>query len=259
MAETFLKIQGLHRHFFENRVLDGIDLEIERGKVTTIIGKSGMGKSVLLKSIAGIVEPDAGRIELDGRPIGVSRRKATAEEGVRFSYMFQGNALFDSLTAYENVAMPLRESGGLKRSEIDTKVRDLLEQLDLTDAAKRYPGELSGGMQKRVAFARALVIDPDLVLFDEPTTGLDPERKFGVFELIAEYREHYGFTAVLVSHDIPEVFKISDAVALLDRGKIRFFGEPAALEMSASPDVIEFLQRANVGHAKGSKMMETEV
>jgi len=243
MSEPFLKITGLKKHFGDAKVLDGIDLDIERGGVTTVVGKSGTGKSVLLKCIADIIQRDAGVIELEGKPIKQSRRRSK-QAGVTFSYMFQNNALFDSLTAMENVALPLLEAGQIKKSEIKDKVVDMLTQLDLAGSINRYPGELSGGMQKRVAFARALITDPELVLFDEPTTGLDPERKFGVFELISEYREKYGFTAILVSHDIPEVFDISDHVAWLDSGLVKFFGDPKELLESTQEDVVEFLNKA---------------
>lgn len=249
MSDAFLKIAGLKKHFADAKVLDGIDLDIERGRVTTVVGKSGMGKSVLLKCIADIIQRDAGSIELEGKPISQSRRLKQA--GVTFSYMFQNNALFDSLTALDNVALPLLEAGQIKKSEIRDKVVDMLTQLDLANSLDRYPGELSGGMQKRVAFARALITDPQLVLFDEPTTGLDPERKFGIFDLISEYREKYGFTAILVSHDIPEVFDISDHVAWLDSGKVRFFGDPKELLESKQEDVVEFLNKAKFSPTKG--------
>jgi phospholipid/cholesterol/gamma-HCH transport system ATP-binding protein len=229
MSESFLQIRGLKKHFGTKRVLDGINLDIARASVTTIIGKSGIGKSVFLKCIANLMTPDAGEILLDGVSIGSNRRGADGSKGFTFSYMFQNNALFDSLTAFENVALPLREAVGLPAEAVGKRVAELLEQLDLGEAGSRYPAELSGGMQKRVALARALVTNPEVVLFDEPTTGLDPERKFGVFDMIADYRERFGFTALLVSHDIPEVFEISDKVAWLDEGKIRFFGDPGEL------------------------------
>ncbi|CAI8300162.1 MAG: Glutamine transport ATP-binding protein GlnQ [Opitutia bacterium UBA7350] len=229
MAESFLQIRGLKKHFGTKRVLDGIDLEIARASVTTLIGKSGIGKSVFLKCIANLMTPDAGEVLLDGVAIGNNRRGADQSDGFTFSYMFQNNALFDSLTAHENVALPLREAVGMAAEAVDQRVEEILKQLDLGGAGSRYPAELSGGMQKRVALARALVTNPEVVLFDEPTTGLDPERKFGVFDMIADYRERFGFTALLVSHDIPEVFEISDKVAWLDEGKIRFFGDPSEL------------------------------
>jgi phospholipid/cholesterol/gamma-HCH transport system ATP-binding protein len=234
MSDSFLQIRGLKKHFGTKRVLDGIDLDIARASVTTIIGKSGIGKSVFLKCIANLIAPDGGEILLDGVAMGSNRRGADQTEGFSFSYMFQNNALFDSLTAFENVALPLREAVGLSATEVAARVNELLEQLDLAEAGSRYPAELSGGMQKRVALARALVTKPEVVLFDEPTTGLDPERKFGVFDMIADYRERFGFTALLVSHDIPEVFEISDKVAWLDDGKIRFFGDPSGLAADSS-------------------------
>ena len=231
-------------------MLDGIDLDVAAASVTTIIGKSGIGKSVLLKCIANLMAPDAGTIELDGQPISKSRRSSGGEEGVSFSYMFQNNALFDSLTAYENIALPLKEASRLGASEIDTRVTDMLTQLQLADASGSYPGELSGGMKKRVALGRALISKPQVVLFDEPTTGLDPERKYSVFEMIAEYREKFGFTAVLVSHDIPEVFEISDRVAWLDEGVIKFFGSPDELNEDVQSALSGFLDKANYGRKK---------
>jgi phospholipid/cholesterol/gamma-HCH transport system ATP-binding protein len=245
--DSFLKIRGLKKHFGDNRVLDGIDLDVEAASVTTIIGKSGIGKSVFLKCIANLLEPDAGSIELDGQGISKSRRRANSDEGVSFSYMFQNNALFDSLTAFENVALPLREASKLNKVEIQERVDEMLAHLELSDSADRYPGELSGGMKKRVALGRALITKPQVVLFDEPTTGLDPERKFSVFEMIADYRERFGFTALLVSHDIPEVFEISDRVAWLDEGRIKFFGKPEALNTDAQSALSSFLSKANYG------------
>jgi len=244
--EGNLSIRGLKKHFGEKKVLDGIDLDVADASVTTIIGKSGIGKSVLLKCISGLLAPDAGTIRIDGEAL-----KAGAGGGGSgahcFSYMFQNNALFDSLTAFENIALPLRETGDLKAGAIREQVEAMLEQVELSDAADRYPGELSGGMKKRVALARALITKPQIVLFDEPTTGLDPERKFGVFEMIADYRERFGFTALLVSHDIPEVFEISDKVAWLDEGIIKFFGRPDQLNEETESALAGFLNKANYG------------
>lgn len=245
--DSFLKIRGLKKYFGDKRVLDGIDLDVAAASVTTIIGKSGIGKSVLLKCIANLLQSDAGTIELDGQAILQSRRTAHSDTGVSFSYMFQNNALFDSLTAFENVALPLREASKLNKAEIQERVDDMLAHLELSDSADRYPGELSGGMKKRVALGRALITKPQVVLFDEPTTGLDPERKFSVFEMIADYRERFGFTALLVSHDIPEVFEISDRVAWLDEGRIKFFGKPEELNTDAQSALSGFLSKANYG------------
>ena len=245
MDATFLKINGLKKYFGNKRVLDGVDLEVPRSSVTAIIGKSGIGKSVLLKCIANLIVADAGTIELDGEKIAQSRRRSSQPKNVRFSYMFQNNALFDSMTAEENVSLPLWEASRLKRPEIRERVSEMLAHLELKDSAQRYPGELSGGMKKRVALARALITNPQVVLFDEPTTGLDPERKFGVFEMIAGYRSRFDFTALLVSHDIPEVFEISDRVAWLDEGKIRFYGKPSEIEAKAESGLADFMRKAN--------------
>jgi len=251
--DASLKIRGLKKHFGENRVLDGIDLDVAAAAVTTIIGKSGIGKSVLLKCIANLLLPDAGTIELNGQAISHSRRRSNSETGVSFSYMFQNNALFDSMTTFENVALPLREATKLKRAEIKDRVDAMLAHLELFDSANRFPGELSGGMKKRVALGRALITNPEVVLFDEPTTGLDPERKFSVFEMIADYRARFGFTALLVSHDIPEVFEISDQVAWLDEGRIKFFGKPDALNDDAQSALSGFLSKANFGRKQRSE------
>lgn len=241
-----LSIRGLKKHFGDNKVLDGLDLDVRADTVTTVIGKSGIGKSVLLKCIAHLLEPDAGTIELNGKPIGKAH-KPSKDGSLFFSYMFQNNALFDSLSAFDNIALPLRESTGLAKKEVGERVERMLEQVELTDAAGSYPGELSGGMKKRVALGRALITNPQVVLFDEPTTGLDPERKFSVFEMITDYRERFGFTALLVSHDIPEVFEISDQVAWLDEGVIKFFGHPEELDDETGSALAGFLDKANHG------------
>lgn len=226
-----LQLRGLSKAFGDNVVLDKIDLDIELGTHTTIIGKSGIGKSVLLKCVSGLLAPDSGSISIDGG----------GEGPPPCSYMFQQNALFDSMTVEENIALPLREKGKAKRKEIEQRVVDLLDQLELRPAAKQFPAEISGGMKKRVALARALITNPKVILFDEPTTGLDPMRKYSVFEMIRDYRKRFGFTVLMVSHDVPEVFEISDTVGWLDKGKILFWGTPADLMKNPPEDLIPFL------------------
>lgn len=218
MSASKLLIQKLSKGFGEQVVLDAIDLEIPLGKHTTLIGRSGIGKSVFLKCIAGLLTPDSGSLVLDnGDPV------------PHCSYLFQQNALFDSMTVFDNVALPVREKEKVTRNELKNRVTHMLEQLDLQDAASKYPAEISGGMQKRVALARGLITQPEIILFDEPTTGLDPERKFSVFDMIQSYREKFGFTVIMVSHDVPEVFEISDQVAWLHQGKIAYWGPPETL------------------------------
>ncbi len=198
---------------------------------TTVIGKSGTGKSVFLKCISKLLTPDSGSIQLSNSSADIPQ----------CAYMFQQNALFDSLTVFDNVALPLRETQRIGKAELSARVRELLGKLDLENAASKYPAEISGGMQKRVALARALITSPEIILFDEPTTGLDPERKFGVFDMIRNYRERFGFTVIMVSHDVPEVFGISHQIAWLDSGKIKYWGPPAALLESPPTELQGFL------------------
>ncbi len=241
MAEPFIQLRNIRKSFGDHVVLDGVDLSIYEGEITAIIGKSGGGKSVLLKHMIGLLKPDSGEILIKGKPL----REFTKEEWRRFkrslSYMFQSNALFDSMTVYENIALPLVERGGLSQAEIDERVMARMKQFELEDVTGKYPSQISGGMQKRVALARALVTDPKMILFDEPTTGLDPLRKNAVLNMIAHYQKAIGFTAVVVSHDIPDIFFISNRVAIIDNKKIPFQGTPIELEQSDSEIVWEFI------------------
>lgn len=244
-----INIHGLSKHFGQNVVLDGVDFQINSETITAIIGKSGTGKSVLMKLIAGIIKKTSGTIECvqileNGEVI------PTSLDEIRFSYMFQNNALFDSLTAFENVALPLVEADfSLSKSKVEEKVNHLLEQLDIIDSRNRYPGELSGGMNKRIAFARALVTEPKVVLFDEPTTGLDPERKFAVFDMIQKYKNQFGFSALLVSHDIPDVYEIVDSIAWLDQGKIQFSGKPESIDLISEISIREYLKTGRINQS----------
>jgi len=231
MSSEFLQLRGLSKAFGSQVVLDAIDLDIPLGTHTTVIGKSGIGKSVLLKCIANLLPSDAGSIRL-----------SDSDEGLpQCSYMFQQNALFDSLTVFENIALPLREKGKRSAKEIEIEVEGMLEKIDLEAAHDKYPAEISGGMQKRVALGRALITQPKVILFDEPTTGLDPQRKFAVFAMIQTYRKRFGFTALMVSHDVPEVFEISDQVAWLADGKIKFWGSPQELLTDTPNELVEFI------------------
>lgn len=242
MARPFLEIKGVKKAFNGRVVLDGLDLNVERGSVTTIMGKSGIGKSVLLKCIAGIHRHDAGTILLNGQAcIGPN----CGENSTRLSYLFQQNALFDSLTAADNVALPIIETTRISHREARRRVDRLFEQLDLGDVANKFPAEISGGMQKRVALARALITEPQLILFDEPTTGLDPQRKNSVFTMIADYRRRFDFTALMVSHDIPEALFVSDCVAWVDGGRVRFIGTPSDLELTSDPELLDFIHHRN--------------
>jgi phospholipid/cholesterol/gamma-HCH transport system ATP-binding protein len=242
MNPPLIQFKQVFKSFGENAVLRGIDLSIYQGEVTAVIGKSGIGKSVLLKHIIGLLEPDAGEILFQGQAIntlGSGERKALK---MKFSYMFQGTALFDSMNVYDNVALPLNEQHRVPHREIASRVRDMLERLDLSGIEDQYPSQLSGGMKKRVAMARALVTNPEIVLFDEPTTGLDPIRKNAAHSMIANYQKAFGFTGVMVSHDIPDVFYISQRIAMLDDGRIIFEGSPEQIQESREPVIRQFLQ-----------------
>lgn len=229
------------KSFGQKVVLDRASCAFYEGEIVTIIGKSGVGKSVFLKHIVGLLKPDAGEIKVRGVPFSkLDKDQFKAFRG-SISYMFQSNALFDSMTIYENIALPLLEKRRHTRNEIDEKVRSKVEQLELSDVLDKYPSQISGGMQKRVALARALVTEPKVVLFDEPTAGLDPLRKNAVFSMVHHYQKTFGFTGIIVSHDIPDVFYISDRVAILDSGKIIFEGSPMELEQSTDPTVKLFI------------------
>jgi phospholipid/cholesterol/gamma-HCH transport system ATP-binding protein len=237
-----IEFRGVTKRFGDRTILDGVNLKIFEGEVTTIIGLSGTGKSVTLKHIVGLLKPDEGEILYQGRPIHRMHRKEWEQYIGRVSYMFQNNALFDSMTVFENVALPLKRTTRLGRAEIARRVMARIEQTELTEVAHKYPSELSGGMQKRTALARALVTDPQVVLFDEPTTGQDPIRKNAILGMIAEYKRKLGFTAVLISHEIPDVFFISNRILALWDRKIVFEGPPEELDRFDHPFRREIIQ-----------------
>ncbi|HSB30009.1 MAG TPA: ATP-binding cassette domain-containing protein [Candidatus Sulfobium mesophilum] len=240
MEMSLIEFRGVAKRFNDKTVLDRADLKIYENQITTIIGKSGSGKSVLLKHIVGLISPDQGTILFRGKPVNEMSKKEWDRCRLQISYMFQNNALFDSMTVFENIALPLRQATDLKKTEIEKRVMSRLEQMELSEVIHEYPSELSGGMQKRAALARALVTDPAIVLFDEPTTGQDPIRKNAILSMIAHYRKQFGFTAVLVSHDIPDVFFISDQVLFLWEGKIAFHGTHEELSRFKHPIMQEF-------------------
>jgi len=241
MNEPLIQFENVYKSFDGNHVLRGVSLSVFQGEVTTIIGKSGVGKSVLLKHIIGLMEPDSGQILFNGEPMAAMKSGERRQLKQRFSYMFQGSALFDSMTVYENVALPLKEKTRLKESEIRKRVQNKMEALDLHDIDDKYPSQLSGGMNKRVALARALVTEPEIVLFDEPTTGLDPIRKNAVHGMISVYQKKFGFTGVIVSHEIPDIFYISQRVAMLEEGSIFIEGTPEDIQNSPTPVVQNFI------------------
>jgi phospholipid/cholesterol/gamma-HCH transport system ATP-binding protein len=237
-----IKVEGLTKVFGRQAVLRGLDLEVPTGSITIIIGRSGGGKSVLLKHLIGLMRPDAGRVLVDGAEITALRGRALDAVRRRYGVVFQGGALFDSMTCADNVAFPLREKLRLPAAEVAKRVEAGLTQVGLEGMGHKYPAEVSGGMRKRVAIARALVTEPEIVFFDEPTTGLDPVLVNTIHHLILDLHRKYRFTAVMVSHEIPEIFEIADTVAMLHEGRIAEVGPPAAIQASENRVVRQFIR-----------------
>ncbi len=237
-----IRVEELTKSFGRQHVLRALDLEVPTGSITVIIGRSGGGKSVLLKHLIGLLQPDAGRVLVDGAEITGLRGRALDAIRRRYGVVFQGGALFDSMTCAQNVAFPLREKLHLPRLEIAQRVEEALHQVGLEGMGAKNPAEVSGGMRKRVAIARALVTEPEIVFFDEPTTGLDPVLVNTIHHLILDLHRKYRFTAVMVSHEIPEIFEIADTVAMLHEGRIVEVGAPAAIQASQNRIVRQFIR-----------------
>ncbi len=236
-----IQIEDLYKSFNGNAVIKGIFLHISKGEVLALIGGSGKGKSVLLKHITGLIKPDKGRIIVDGKDIARLKTSELAQMRRRMGFLFQGGALFDSMSVYDNVAFPLREKTKMNELEIREKVMDSLAQVGLSGAENRFPSQISGGMIKRTAFARELVWHPEIMLFDEPTTGLDPIIGNSILKLIEELHNRYTFTGIIVTHEIPRVFDIVDRVAMLHDGIILAEGTPEMIVSSDDPIVRQFI------------------
>jgi len=239
-----IKIVNIHKSFDTNNVLRGFDLEIETGQTIAIIGRSGCGKSVLLKLIVGLLKPDSGYIEIDGKRIDKINEKELYEVRRRFGFLFQGAALFDSMTVEENIGLPIVENGNeLSSGKLKNKIAEMLEIVDLPGIEKKKPAELSGGMKKRVGLARALITNPDFILFDEPTTGLDPISSDNIDLLIKKISTTLNTTSIVVTHDMFTVKDVVDKVAMLHNGKIYFEGTPEELTQSKDVVIKNFINR----------------
>jgi phospholipid/cholesterol/gamma-HCH transport system ATP-binding protein len=237
-----IKVSGLRKSFHGQPVLRGVDLEVPDGSITIIIGRSGEGKSVFLKHLLGLLRPDSGRIEVDGVDVTGLRGRAMDEVRKRYGVVFQGGALFDSMTCRENVAFPLREKLRLSNAAIAKRTDAALDQVGLSGVGDKYPEEVSGGMRKRVAIARALATEPEIIFFDEPTTGLDPVLVNTIHHLILDLHRRFRFTALMVSHEIPEIFEIADRVGMLHEGRILEVGPPAMIQASQNAIVRQFIR-----------------
>lgn len=241
-------IRGLHKRFGSNQVLRGLDLEVPTGETIAIVGPSGTGKSVLLKIIAGFLQADKGEVVVDGRDIAKIRTSSERQEILkRMGVLFQNAALFDSLNLYENVAFPLRYHTKYGEREISQRVLAHLESVGLLGHELALPGEVSIGMRKRVGIARALSMQPDILLFDEPNTGLDPETGQGIYDLIKETQKRNRFTGIVISHEIPEVFQVCSRVAMMYGGVISDKGSVEEFLSSANPVTMQF----RVGEVNG--------
>lgn len=242
-----IAIQGLSKRFGEKIVLAQTDFLIERGETVVIIGRSGEGKSVLLKHIVRLLEPDAGRVWVDGIEVTALQRRELFELRKRFGMLFQGAALFDSMTIAENLGLGLREHTRMSEREIRDRARECLEMVGLSGAEDRLPSALSGGMRKRAGLARAIVMRPDYILYDEPTTGLDPITADAINDLIVKLQTGLRVTSIVVTHDMASAFKIADRIAMLHRGRIVYADTVAAVRATAHPAVRQFIE----GSAQG--------
>jgi phospholipid/cholesterol/gamma-HCH transport system ATP-binding protein len=239
-----IEIQNLHKSFNNNKVLQGVNLQIDTGETMVIIGRSGCGKSVLIKHIVGLLYPDAGHVKVEGKIVNEMNMKELYQLRTKFGFLFQGSALFDSMTVEENISLPLVESGKkYTLAELDKKVAEKLEMVGMSGAQKMKPAELSGGMKKRVALARALITDPDYIFYDEPTTGLDPIMSDSIDELIKELTEKLYSTSIVVTHDMYSVKNVANKVAMMHEGKIYFLGTPSELISSKDQTIKDFIQR----------------
>lgn len=237
-----IEIKNISKSFDGKPVLRDISLSIPEASSQVIIGTSGCGKTVLLRCIIGLIKPDAGSIYVNGQNIVQLPRKELYEVRKKFGMLFQGAALFDSMTVEENISLPLREHTCLSQREIDDKVAEKLELVGLPDTQKKKPAELSGGMKKRVGLARAIVMDPEFVLFDEPTTGLDPIRSDSINHLINETRNRLGITTIVVTHDMVSAQTVGDRAAMISEGRIIFDGDMKSLYQTSDPAVKQFIE-----------------
>jgi phospholipid/cholesterol/gamma-HCH transport system ATP-binding protein len=234
-------VRDLRRRFGRQEVLRGVNLECPRGEIMTIVGPSGCGKTVFLKHLNLLLRPDSGQILIEGADVTRLRSRALDLVREQFGMLFQAGALFDSMTVFDNIAFPLVEKTNLARGEIARRVNEILAQVGLEGMESKYPSEMSGGMQKRAALARALIRRPKILMLDEPTTGLDPTRTTSIHELVRHTQQQFGLTVVMVSHDVPQVFEISDRVAYMHQGKAELVGTVREVMASDNENFKRFL------------------
>lgn len=242
-----IEFRNVHKAFGQKRVLTGVDLAVERGEVMFIIGTSGVGKSVTIKHLVGLLRVDDGELWFDGERVDALSEKQFYEVRKRVGMVFQSSTLFDSMTLTENVALPLRKHKGMRQRAAEREARKRLEQVHMHEFADRYPAELSDGMRKRAAIARTLTLDPEVVLFDEPTTGLDPVSARRIDRLIRELSDTLGVTSIVVSHDLVSIFSIADRIAFIYQGRVHVCGTQQEIRESEDPVVQQFINGRSHG------------
>src|SRR5687768_8902316 len=239
---SFIELKNVSKRFGQLVVLNDLSLQIEKGKSLVVIGASGTGKSVMLKHIVGLLKPDKGEVWFDGQRIDALAERKLVPIRTRFGFLFQMGALFDSLTVAENIGFPVSEHTHKPADEVQRIVMQKLRQVGLPEAGPKMPGELSGGQKKRVALARAIALDPEVILYDEPTTGLDPVRSDVINELINKLQRELTVTSIVVTHDMNSAFKVADRIVMLHEGHIAFDGTPEQIQTCETPEVKRFVQ-----------------
>jgi phospholipid/cholesterol/gamma-HCH transport system ATP-binding protein len=252
-----IEVRGLKRRFERQQVLDGVDLTVPTGTITAIVGPSGCGKTVFLKHLNLLLRPDSGSITIDGIEITKLGNRGLDAVREKFGMLFQAGALFDSMSVFDNVSFPLVEKTSLSPEQINRRVQQTLTAVGLEGMEHKFPSELSGGMQKRAALARALVTQPKILMLDEPTTGLDPTRTGSIHRLVRKTQQDFGLTAIVVSHDVPEVFSISDRVAFMHRGKMKVVGTVDEVMASGDEDFKQFLAGRSAGDDLENKQVSS--
>jgi phospholipid/cholesterol/gamma-HCH transport system ATP-binding protein len=245
-----IRIRGLKKRLGTKQVLNGVDLDVPTGKTVVVMGRSGTGKSVLLKHVLGLMVPDEGTIEVDDEQVVGMKEPELNEVRKRFGMLFQGAALFDSMTVGENVGLALREHLRMKDEEVRARVAERLEWVGLEGVEDMKPASLSGGMRKRVGLARAIAMDPQFVLYDEPTTGLDPIMADVIDQLIRSLQKRLNVTSIVVTHDMNSAFKVGDALAMLHEGRVVFTGTPEEARTTSDPLVRQFIEGSSEGPIK---------
>lgn len=241
--QPMIQLIDVKKNFGSQLVLKGVNLSIYEGKTTVIVGESGKGKTLILKHILGLVKPDSGQVIVNGKDINKISKRELKNIRSDFGVLFQNAALFDSMTVYDNVALPLRERTDFSEEKIKDIVNEKLKLMDLEGSNEKYPAQLSGGMRKRVGLARALVLNPKIVFFDEPTTGLDVAKSNEIYRVFFRTQSKLRYTSLIVSHDVPKIFKLADYVALLFEGIIQDCLPPEDFQTSENPAIREFVEK----------------